>query len=766
MGMKRSYLMVLIFVTAFLPPCLPARVGAAGQATSGDAEKASLAAGTSTETVEVKPDEQLDIFKNALLNDPNDQIRVKAAGVMLFSQNPDARKFLIDVLQPKQTKNSAARMAVCMALIQTTSSKESLKNKDDFIQPLLALFDTDVDAEAQLAAEATSIFEYEKIGSSLGAIATDASKPVKTRLNAIRALKLRPDMMATVQIIRLVDDSDKQVSAASEEALRSLSMPVGRDRQTREQIINELIRKGKNEFLRDWLIRREALIRDLRSETDFWRTSYLAALGKVYDALVDDAAKSAFLEEHLRSPKAEVRLWALERAYEWRVAPGTRLPEKLGPMLVSLISDRDRAIRLKVAAVLTVMGEVNSAQPLLTQLEAEQDEEVATELFGALGDACYIAFLPNSTIRIPVEIREQTLEWAAEFLDDPEPTRVRKGAEVMRKLLGQNGLAAEESNRYLALLAEKYNGLKNGSDGTVRAELLNAMASLCAPQSVHKIQAKKQFGDLFEVALRDKTDFVREVAADGLIYVHADNKMVALRLLRDYVNDPSLILRKKLVALADEVGGEEDLIWLAEKMGANAEGEPAWQAMVKILKDLKDTDPAAWKQWVDKLTAEDSKLTNEQQLAFLKTAETGGVGEYKAEIRKKLAELYYITGQFDSAADYFIMQYEAAKTPEDRESVLPKLLDACLKGSKQDLLTELVGSYLSKSDLDLNSTIRQSINDYLSQPPAGSDPYAVLKVLEGIKVPQGRPRWHQWLNGWKARLAKNKELDKLTQPGN
>lgn len=750
--MKRSYLIAFIFVIAF-------------QATGLGAEKSALTAGTTAEPAIVKPDEQLDIFKNALLNDPNDQIRVKAASVMLFNQNPDARKFLLDILQQKQAKNSAARMAVCMALVQTTSSKESLKNKDDFIQPLLALFDTDVDAEAQLAAEATSIFEYEKIGPSLGQIATDASKPVKTRLNAIRALKLRPDMMATVQIIRLVDDGDKQIAAASEEALRSLSMPVGRDRQTREQIINELIRKGKNEFLRDWLIRRESLIRDLRSEADFWRTSYLTSLSRVYGALTDDAAKSAFLEEQLRNPKAEVRLWALDRAYEWRVAPGTSLPAKLGPVLVSLISDRDRTVRLKIATVLPVMGEVNSAQPLLAQLEVEQDEDVATELFGALGDACYVAFLPNSTIKIPAETRAQTLEWAAKFLADPAPARVRKGAEVMRKLLGQDGLTAAESERYLAMLAEKYkNGLESGSDGTVRGELLNAMANLCAPQSVHKAQARKQFGALFEAALTDKTDFVREVAVDGLIYI---DKPSALKLLRkDYVNDPSLILRKKLIALADEVGGKEDLIWLSEKIGANAEGEPAWQAMSDILKDLKDTDSPGWKQWVDKLTADGSKLTSEQQIAFLKTVETAGVGEYRSEIRKKLAVLYYATGQYDSAADYFNMQYEAAKTDGDKESVLPKLLDACLRCSKQDHLAELVGNYLSKSDLDLNSAIRQSINDYLSEPPVGSDPYVVLKALEGIKVPQNRPKWQQWLNGWKARLAKNKELDKQQQPGN
>ncbi len=749
MSMKRPYLTVLIFMIA-------------SQATGLCAEEPALSAGTGAEPTEVKPDEQLDIFKNVLLNDPNEQMRTTAASVMLSGENPDARKFLIFTLG--QAKNSAARIAVCKALFQRRSSKEPVKNKEDFIQPLLGVFDTENDAEAQSAAEATLIFEYEKIGKLLEDLATDASKAVKTRLNALRALRLRPDMDATIRLVRLVDDPDKQVALAAEEALRSLSIPVGRDAATRRQIIQDLRAKGKDAFLRDWLIRQETLIRDIRGEADFWRTSYLAALGKVYGTLTDDAAKGTFLEEHLRSAKAEVRLWALERAYELRVAPGTKLPEKLGPVLINLISDRERTVRLRIAAVLPVMGEVNSAQPLLAQLEAEQDEEVATELFGALGDACYIAFLPNSTIKIPVEIRQQTLEWAAKFLSDPAPARVRKGAEVMRKLLGQNGLTAAESEQYLALLAERYNGLKSGADGTVRGELLNAMASLCAPQSVHKAQAKKQFGALFEAALSDKTDFVREVAADGLIYI---DKASALRLLRKLVNDPSAIFRRKIIAVADEVGGKEDLGWLAEKIGGNAEGEPAWQAMLKILKDLiKDSETVIWKQWADKLTSESSRLSNEQRIAFLKTAETEGPSEYKLEARRKLAELYSITGQFDSAAEYFNMQYEAAKTTEERESIFPRLLDACLRSSKRDRLTELVGNYLAKSDLDVNSTVRQSINDYLSEPPAGADLDAVLKVLDGIKVPQNRPRWHQWLNGWKARLAKNKEISKPQQPGN
>lgn len=714
------------------------------------AEKPLTPPDANAPSVQAKADDELDVV--ALFQGSSAEERVRAASGMLFSDNPLARKTLLDAL--KQAKSSDARMAVCKALIQTRASNEPVKNKDDFMAPLLGVLDTELDAEAQLAAEATLIFEYDKIGKLLEYTATDVSKPVRTRLNVIRALKLRPDMNATIQIIRLVDDPDKQVASAAEEALRSLSIPVGRDAQTRESIIiPELKRKTRNEFLRDWLIRQESQIRQLRSDLDFWRAGYLGALDRQYGSIGDDVAKGAFLDEHLRSPKAEVRLWALERAYEWRAAPGAKLPEKLGPVLIGLISDPDRAVRLKTAAVLSVMGEVNSAQSLLAQLEAEQDSEVATALFGALGDACYIAFLPNSTIKIPGEIRQQTLEWAERYLADPTPAKTRKGAEVMRKLLGQDGL--KDADRYLALLAVTYNRLKSDSDGILRGELLSAMANLCAPQSVHRVQARKQFAVLFEAALNDKTDFVREVAADGLIYI---DKAYALGLLRNLVNDPSAVLRKKVIAVAGEVGTvKDDFGWLSEKLGVNADGEPAWQAMLKI---LKDSDAETWKVWADKLTSDSSKLTDEYKIAFLRAAEAGATGEFRAELRRKLAGLYYTTGQFGPAADYLGMQYETARTEQEKEDIQPKLLDACLKASKGDPLAGLVEDYLSKADLDLSNNMMQSINDYFAQPPAGADPAAILRVLETVKAPKGRPKWQQRLIAWKAGLTKPGQAEK------
>jgi len=336
-----------------------------------------------------KPDKQLEINKNTLLKDPSEEMRINAATVMLFNENPLAREILLDALN--QTENSAARMAVCKSLIQARSSKEPVKNDEDFIQPLLGIFASEIVAEAELAAQTTLLFEYEKIGGSLEKIASDASQPVKTRLNAIYALKLQPDMMATIKLIELVDDPNDpegQISAASEEALRYLGIPIGTSAETRIQIIFELERKGRDEFLKDWLIRQEEQMRLMKIELTLWRELYLSALGQIYDGTTDDAARGEFLAKRLASSKSEVRLWALEKISQWRTGTNPKLPAELGPILIGLISDQDRNVRLKTAKLLALMVELNSVEHLMAQLEAEQDDEVKMQLCVALGGAC------------------------------------------------------------------------------------------------------------------------------------------------------------------------------------------------------------------------------------------------------------------------------------------------------------------------------------------------------------------------------------------
>lgn len=749
MSAKRLYLIILMLLIG----CQQAGISQ---------DKPALPTSANGAPAETKLSKQLEIYRTTLLEGKTEQIRIDVATEMLISKDQMARKILLDAL--KQTKNSAARMAVCKALIQTRSSNGEIKNKEDFIQPLLGVFATEVADEVQLAADAMLIYEYDKIEQSLEEMVTDTSKPVKTRLNAIQALKRQPDMEATIRLIRLVDDSNKQVVAEAEEALHSLGIPVGENYWAREQNIIELRSKGKDVFLRDWLIRQEALLREMRTKLNSWQKRYLTELSKRYNGISDDTARGKFLAEHLGSSEAITKLWALEKVSQWRKGTNPKLPtELLEPILVNLISDPDRDVRLKIAGLLSLMVELNSAPRLLAQLEAEPDEQVKAELLDALGGACSYALLPSSPVKISPEIRKQALGWAAKYLSDKDAGKARKGAEVLRRLLEPDGLKPEELDEYLAKLVTRYNQQKKKPDGALRGGLLSAMADLCAQGSACRAKAAMLFEPLFVKALSDETDFVRETAVDGLIYI---DKRSALKRLRSFVNDSSIVLRKKLIDLAGEVGGRDDLTWLAEKIGTNSESGPAWQAMCKI---FNGSDSGILNEWMDKFTSQSSKskLSDQQKIAFLKIAETKATGENKAnmlkDVREKLAELYKRISQFERAAEYFDRLYKSAQTDKEREAILPNLVDAYLRGSKVELAAKLVGKCLVKEDLDSDNVILGSIENYLSKPPAGADPNAVLKVLSGIKLPAARPKWQEWLKNWIDRLIKSKEAEKTKE---
>ncbi len=692
---------------------------------------------------------QLKINKDALLNkSSNERIRVAAATVMLFSDDPTARKILLDVL--KQSENgAAARIAVCRALGQTIASQKPVNNKEDFIAPLFDILSADDSAAGKLAAEAMLVFNYDQISKQLGKIAADASLSAKARLNAIYALKLQPDMRAVFQLMDLLDDPEGEVSAAAATALRSLAVPVGSDEKSRRNIAEEIKRRGVEKFQRDRLIWQESRIRNLETELDLYQKQYLAALDKIYEDISENAAKGKFLLERLTDSEEAVKLWAVEKVYQWRLGTKMKLPPEIGPVLISLISDQNRNVRLKTAQVLSLVGELNSAEKLLEQLRIEKDEEVKMELFSALGGTCYYAFLPDSEFKISPEIRKQTLEWAEKYLSEQEPKKAQKGAEVIKKLLEPDGLVMSDVHRYLDLLAARY----EKADNALKGELLNAMAGLCA-QGAYKAEAAKVFKPLFEKAMSDQTNnLIREAAVDGVIYIDKADALKTLR--KDSINDSSIVVKKKIIDLAGEVGSQEDLVWLSEKLTASGESELAWQAMLKIFKrsiaDVMD-------EWLAKLTAEkaQSRISDEQMTAFLEMAERKADGESKLEmlktVRQSLADLYIASSNFERAAECLGKLREAAKTEQEKEEILNKLLEVYLKWPNVKNAADLIHNSLLEKDLDSNNIIVQSINAYLTVPPEGGDPNALLEELAKIQVSEPRPKWLYSMQLWSSQL--------------
>lgn len=741
MSTRRLYLVILILAISCQQVCF-------GQSkppvpTNGKADVAKL-------------DPKLNIFKDALLGGS-----LQAAGVILFHGDPNARGILLAVL--KQSDNSPARIAVCRALSNAQADKEVVKNVEEFLAPLLIVLGSENAEEARLAGEATLIFEYGQIEKSFDELLADATKPAMARVNAVRALRLRLlDMAATIKLIALVDDSDKQVSDEARKALESLGIELGENKQAREEIGKRIIKQGRESFLQNRLIREAEEKRRIAAELVRKNDSYLTLLARAYKDMSDDAKKGKFLAEYLGSSDAPVRLWALKEAHQWRKGTTPDFPrEQLQPILIGLIADSDKDVRLRTADLLAVMGELIFARPLVTQLEAEQDGQVKTKLFVALGWSCWSAISGSEPDKLSPEIkgiRAITLKWARIFLSDKEDVeKVRNGAEVIEKLLKRNGLAGREVKQHLDLLLARYELEKGKSGGTLTGDLLNAMAGLCTENSMCGAQAGALYWSWFEKALHDETATVREIAVDGLANI---DKAKALAILRDgFVNDSSDIVRKKIIALANAVGdGREDLKWLYEKIGSNSESKPAWQAMDNIFK-RSDADTA--NKWVETLTARNNtKLTKSQKIGFLTTAVEKAGGENKVSMlrdaRSRLGALYRETDQYDKAKECLDKLRSMATTPEQKTEADDDLLCLYFAWPKTDLVIELLTAVLKEKDLVAGGVLLETLDEHLAKPTEGVDPNKVVALLAGIKPPQNRGKWGKWLNGWQTRLNESK----------
>jgi HEAT repeat protein len=606
---------------------------------------------------------------------------------------------------------------------------------------------------AKFAAEALLIFDYDAIVNVLEPMAKDESMPVKARLNAIYAMRVQLDIRAITRIAELVEDKDKQVSAAAGDALRSLGIPVSGDARRRAQILNDLRTNGMDRFQRDWLIRQESRVNDLEKERDQWRKLYLGSLDRIYEGISDEGQRGKFLIEQLSNSESRIRLWALDKVSQWRIGTQSKLPAELGPVLVKLISSDNRDVRLATAKLLSLTGELSSAERLAEQFSVEQDEDVKMELFVALGAACHYALVPTSGSQLSPELRKQTLEWAAVYLNDEDAKKAHRGAEVIRKLIEPGGLSEDDAARYMDLLVERYGRDKQAGNSALRGDLLGTMARLCG-QSAYKPESAKRFAAVFEQALSDESDLVREAAVDGLICV---DKPRALKLLvKDFINDKSQIVRDRIMELAGDVGGKDDLLWLLDKLGANPEGKTAWQAMLKI---FNNCDVNVIESWVSKFDSQSGggKLSDEQYVSFFELAERKAIAENRAGMvkaaRERLAQLYAKGGQYEQAAEYLGKLRESAGSKEQKEAVLGQLIDVYLRWPKVEAASLLVGNCLLEKDLGVDSKVVRSIDAFLDNPSGGADPNLVIKSMRKIKTNDLRPLWRQQLARWTKRLA-------------
>ncbi len=725
------------------------------------------------EAAEAESDKRVRIYRTTLREGKDDQTRLDAAMLLLSHESREARNEVLDVL--RQPDNPDARVAVCRAIVAARDNRQRIAGKEEFIEPLMALLSTENDPErAELAAQALLIFMYESIQRRLESLISDPNTPETARLNAIRALKYQPDDRAVFKLMSLLESPLDGVADESRRALALLGVVVPEDPNELRALSEALQRRGPAAFLnnpaimRNWLISRENRIRELTTSLASWEQRHMTALGRLYDVQSDEKARSDFLAQQLNSPEPAVKLWALGKLEELRRGTGkTRLSEQVESVLLGLISHRDTRVRLRTASLLTLMWELNSTAQLLDQLQVEEEPEVRHGLFVALGNICYYASLPTSGVKVPDDTRKRALDLAVRFLNMPDADKARSGADVIWRLLEQDGLNAGEIETYLTVLAARYAQVDPASNHGLRGELLGAMARLCAERSKCRVQAAKLYGPVFEKALGDEQDAVRRAALDGLANI---DKAVAMRRARSsLLDDSSPAIRAKVIDLAGDVGGQEDLVWLAKGLTADEAGESAWQAVLKI---LRRSGADVVEAWVEKQQADPDKWPAERRVSLLTLLEQKAQGENQAdkvqEARMELFCLHAASEDTARALEYANALWEAAKDGPERSSLTAGLLDRCLTASNPsaDLVVGLVKGLLSSQDLIADGPVAKSLSAYLKTSAATADPNAVLARLRQIEIvePDTRKVWRKQLLEWEsfANARMPEETDKVS----
>jgi len=751
MNASRRYILLLVLIAGILP--------------SAWAQEAAPAAAEKPAEKEVDP--QISINKKSLL-EGDEQTRLVAAGLLLKSDHPQARKELLDVLGAAD--NPQAQVAVCRALTTAREDRVSLPDRNDFIEPLIGVLKVENDpGRAELAAQALLMFPYESVAGHFEELTADANMPETARVNAVRALKYQPDDRAIFKLIDLLGADDPNLVTESRKSLEFLGIQPPSDPNGIQALRGRLSNRGPEAFLRNplvlriWLVSRESRIKELSASVDAWEQRYLGALDKLYLVQPDEKASSEFLTQQLNSPDASVKLWALGKVEELRTGTdkGKILPQLEGSLL-ALISNPDRRVRLRIAGLLTLMSELNAAKPLLDQIKVEDDPEVRHGLFVALGTACYYA---SSTVKVPQEIRRETLELAVGFLDNADPEKVRSGADVIRKLLEQNGLKPEDIDKYLTALATRYGQASPAANHGLRAEILGAMAGLCGPRSVCRPQAAKLYGPVFEKALSDELETVRQAAVDGLSNI--DKAAALKRLVPNFVNDPSAAVRARIINLAGEVGGPGDLEWLFKKVGKNGEDGVAWSAVLKILRRA-EADVVG--KWLASLAPD--ALSPDRRINVATVLEQKAQAQKKADeleqARFELFSLYSAKNDTARAVAYMDLLLGGAADADERQDIARRLLDICLRppASRIELAGVVVGKFLAEADLSGDQPLAAGINEYLTKPPAGADPNALLAAVRKIPIetPESRKGWRALLSGWEAfaKAQTGEKTDKAT----
>ncbi|MCH8194332.1 MAG: hypothetical protein IIA65_10010, partial [Planctomycetes bacterium] len=222
------------------------------------------------------------------------------------------------------------------------------------------------------------------------------------------------------------------------------------------------------------------------------------------------------------------------------------------------------------------------------------------------------------------------------------------------------------------------------------------------------------------------------------------------RLRRDFANDSSAKIRGRLIALAEELGGPEDVPWLIPKLGTNGEAEAAFRTLLTI---ISRSDVALLEdQWFAELlaTRNQKKLSDSQWRSLLEQAERMAEGrrEFLQRIYREWTILLSRGGSLTDQVAYWEKLVES--TPAewgDEDSAT--LLGIYIRLGRVDASVGILRNLLIEGDLSPNGPIAGVLSGFFSQPgPDGRFAKTVSAVVANVTVSEERPVWDAQKKRW------------------
>ncbi len=616
------------------------------------------------------------------LRDPSRSLKTKqeAAEMLLVQRSEMAGDVLSRFLS--DSSNRTAQIAVAEAMIRMRVPREQL------IDPLLALLNSDDSNVRSAASRALGIFKNHGVSQQLLLIAHDRNRQRGVRLEAIGALRRTMDRSVVDSLVRLLDDEDPTIVSGAVASLIRLTniRAFGADVDKWRAWWQTSKSKPESEWLAELVEGYAAAKSQLEQENTLLKDRLTKAVEDLYLA-APMSGRDAVLLGMLRDNVADVRLVGL-RLLERRTSSSEELSGEYAPLVQLLLTDPDPRIRQISPPIAVVLGGCETST-LLECLSQETVVEVRQSLLLAIGQ------LANPTALEPVlvEVGSTSQKISA------------AGAVALGRIALRSELSSQFHEQAVTVLLDRFKHTPQGDDARdLREKLITAMSSV----------GDEEFVPTFRKSLNDSAATVRLAAVNAL---RARGNKDLAHAIEPLLADSDRGVRQAALAALGAMGGEGSIELILARTDPEVESDAAvkqqaWNVAMSI---LSHADADVLKAVLDTLASRSN--VNEQRLKvreMLVTALRAKNSDELPTALRNLATDLVVQGRASEASPYLEEAFKICQGSDDDN----------LAG---DIWTEWIAAMLSGNDTLVVKAIAQNPDERMRT-------QAVRALIERVEI--------------------------------